>query len=175
MHEDPLAQTVTPGELTLVAASGLTDAGKGKVPCKKDVNTAPAIQLTASNLISLDSPFLSEPLVDAGDGADPEANLEHSVISNQTATTTDPYVSASASLHTSQELASGARFEELWNACGEFRARGWSEDAVEAVMRRLQGLGMQMDVLPAGDVPFEGICALMTPSAVVSDRRAFHR
>ena len=168
-QDDPLAQTVTPGDLALGVALSLEEtkkrSGMGKSPKKVGSLSpviAPVVQKQTSNLIALDSPFLSEPLVDASLNENDEGSkkpaqsiaLEQSMLS--TASTTEAYVSASTSLRSSLEIPLGARFEEMWKTSEKVKARGWSEDAVDVVMRRLQGAGMQMDVLDADDAPFEG-------------------
>jgi hypothetical protein len=162
--QEELARTVTPGELTLAAATGM-NAPLPKSPPKKKVHTPSVVEKKHTpNLISLDSPFLSEPLVEPASSPP----LDHSVASIQgtVATTSSAYVSANASLRTSPEPDAGAesdvlvdrnpwigigkRFEDLWDSDERLssKGRGWSENAMDGLLRRLQSLGMRTEVLP---------------------------
>lgn len=177
-EHDPLAETVTPGDLALGIVAGLKDSKlksgtqylevKGEKVTSNATSPVVSKQKQMSNLIALDSPFLSEPLVDADIEPHPSKPFHNTSPTlapaldqsmHSTASTTEPYVSASTSLRSSFE-GSRVDFAEMWEAStqtnGGFRGRGWSEDTVEHVMRRLHDAGMQMDVLAVDDAPFEG-------------------
>lgn len=49
-------------------------------------------------------------------------------------------------------------FASVWDAATAFSARGWCDGTLDAVVRRLQGLGFPrgLSVLPADQPPFEG-------------------
>ena len=49
-------------------------------------------------------------------------------------------------------------FASVWDAARAFSARGWCDGTLDAVVRRLQGLGFPrgLSVLPADQPPFEG-------------------
>jgi len=49
-------------------------------------------------------------------------------------------------------------FASVWDAATMFSARGWCDGTLDAVVRRLQGLGFPrgLSVLPADQPPFEG-------------------
>jgi AP-4 complex subunit epsilon-1 len=49
-------------------------------------------------------------------------------------------------------------FASVWDAAAVFSARGWCDGTLDAVVRRLQGLGFPrgLSVLPADQPPFEG-------------------
>jgi AP-4 complex subunit epsilon-1 len=49
-------------------------------------------------------------------------------------------------------------FANVWGAAAAFSARGWCDGTLDAVVRRLQGLGFPrgLAVLPADQPPFEG-------------------
>lgn len=155
--ETDLAQTVTAGELALAVGGGSKFARPpdNKVKEMRRPESEQVIQpveknnvpsKAASNLIALDSPFLSEPLVDVFDQAPATPPIS------------SPYVSANTSLRTSPER--GPSFEELWSALvaneNTFSARGWYDDASDIAVRRLQSLRMRMEVLPADVAPYEG-------------------
>ncbi|KAL5534648.1 hypothetical protein ACEPAG_1111 [Sanghuangporus baumii] len=156
-----LAKTVTAGELTLAAGAGneFTNAyrsKKSKMPSlehsTRNLTLTDEATNVSTSLLSLDSPFLPEPLVDLKDSmAEISARPPKSLTASGG---TPPYVSASTSLRTSPEP--GQNFEALWSELDVFSARGWCEDAVDVVVRRLQGLGLRMDVLEADVLPFEG-------------------
>ena len=104
------------------------------------------------NLISLDSPFLDEALVDASPGP---VSIPLPV---------SPIVGFPLSpLPNSDGLAlsePSPGIGELWTAYGEGRtARGWSDGEIEEVVRGLQGLGMEMTVGAADDATFVGECS----------------
>ena len=130
---------------------------KGRIPeiehATKNMKLADQTPDGSSNLLSLDSPFLSEPLVDlkeretTDDSEPPPKPLTASG-------GTPPYVSATTSLRTSPEP--GQNFEALWRELDASSARGWCEDTVDVVVLRLQGLGLRMDVLDPDIAPFEG-------------------
>jgi len=86
------------------------------------------IQSPRTDLISLESPFIAEPR--AGDVTTSEAG-DHD--ENQD-------------------------FAGVWDAATAFSARGWCDGTLDAVVRRLQGLGFPrgLSVLPADQPPFEG-------------------
>ena len=111
-----------------------------------------------SDLLSIDSPFLPEPLVDINVSVEANTAALPSATSGTPPQASSPYVSASASLRTSPEP--GQNFEELWSELGSvdgaFSARGWCEDAVDVVVRKLQGLEIRMDVLDVDVPPFRG-------------------
>ncbi|KAL5535126.1 hypothetical protein ACEPAF_3220 [Sanghuangporus sanghuang] len=154
-----LAKTVTAGELTLAAGAeneftNVYRSKKSKIPSlehsTRNVKLTDEATNVSTNLLSLDSPFLPEPLVDLKDRV-----MEVSLPKPLTASGgTPPYVSASTSRRTSPEP--GQNFEALWSELDAFSSRGWCEDAVDVVVRRLQGLGLRMDVLEADVLPFEG-------------------
>ncbi|KAL5495678.1 hypothetical protein ACEPAI_1141 [Sanghuangporus weigelae] len=156
-----LAKTVTAGELTLAAGTEneFTDAyrsKKSKIPSlehsTRNLKLTDEATNVSTSLLSLDSPFLPEPLVDLKDSV---AEVSAPPPKPLTASGgTPPYVSASTSLRTSPEP--GQNFEALWSELDAFSSRGWCEDAADVVVRRLQGLGLRMDVLEADVLPFEG-------------------
>jgi len=82
------------------------------------------------DLISLDTPFISES--QQGDGSVPEPEPEQSEPNHD--------------------------FAHVWDTTSAFSARGWCDDTLEAVVRRLQGLGFPrgLAVLPADQSPFQG-------------------
>ncbi|KAH8120666.1 hypothetical protein DFH11DRAFT_82507 [Phellopilus nigrolimitatus] len=146
-----LTRTVTAGELTLAMASGkepdrVSSREKGKIHDLGDTNghftSGAAPTKPAMNLMALDSPFLTEPLVDVDGPPTPPS----------------PYVSANASLRTTPEPE--PTFEEVWSAlisdASTFSARGWCDHAVDVAVRRLQGIGLRMDVVPVDVAPFKG-------------------
>jgi AP-4 complex subunit epsilon-1 len=49
-------------------------------------------------------------------------------------------------------------FANVWDTASTFSARGWCDGTLDAVVRRLQGLGppQELTVLPADQPPFEG-------------------
>jgi hypothetical protein len=49
-------------------------------------------------------------------------------------------------------------FANVWDTASTFSARGWYDGTLDAVVRRLQGLGSprELAVLPADQPPFEG-------------------
>jgi AP-4 complex subunit epsilon-1 len=66
-----------------------------------------------------------------------------------------PFISdPSESLATSQDDTSD--FENVWKALENNNARGWCEVATDVVVRRLQGLRLDMKVIPIDRPPFEG-------------------
>jgi len=80
------------------------------------------------DLISLESPFIAEPK--AGEVTAPEAG----------------------------DRDEDQDFTVVWDAATAFSARGWCDGTLDAVVRRLQGLGFPrgLSVLPADQPPFEG-------------------
>ncbi|KAI5124394.1 hypothetical protein M0805_008279 [Coniferiporia weirii] len=149
-----LTRTVTAGELTLAMRSGMSLDGmsprEGRriresekvsvITTRSDAPAKPAVPL-----VTLDSPFASEPLVDVADRPG-------------TPSASSPYVSASASLRTTPEPEPS--FEEMWSVLtvneNAFSARGWCDDPMDVAVRRLQSIGLWMDVVPADVPPFEG-------------------
>jgi hypothetical protein len=49
-------------------------------------------------------------------------------------------------------------FADVWDTASAFSARGWYDGTLDAVVRRLQGLGFPrgLSVLPADQPPFQG-------------------
>lgn len=121
------SRTISAGELALTADS---------LPKVAQDSVMPNI-----DLLSINSPFLAEPVVEG---------------------LPSPYVSASTSLRNSPEPDHREVFETLWHVfetgTKAVNARGWYEETVEHAVRLLQGLGIKMDVVPVDDFPFEGTC-----------------
>ncbi|OCH93386.1 ARM repeat-containing protein [Obba rivulosa] len=134
--EDPLARTLTPGDLALAAGQrDLQPLAKVSTRDRSDWGPAfPSTQpLSAAqsadkdelasrvDLITLDSPFIAEPSVSLVGALNPKPD-----------------------------------FEITWNSLESFNSRGWSEATVEIVLGRLQGSQWQPRVIPADHTPFQG-------------------
>ncbi|TFK46615.1 ARM repeat-containing protein [Heliocybe sulcata] len=128
LHEDPLARTVTAGDLTLAAGDPdlIRAAERGSKNQGELSNSVPDLlvddevsSMQGSDLIALESPFVSEP-----------ADLGSSV--------------------------SSPDFETIWSDMERTNLRGWCDFSIDAVVRRLQGLQLAMRVIAADQLPFEG-------------------
>ncbi|THH15512.1 hypothetical protein EW146_g4974 [Bondarzewia mesenterica] len=133
-----VGRTVTPGQLALMAGSEeLRNASRVRISTISPKQPTP-VDLMGSriDLISLDSPFISDPTV----------SLDHAL--------------AQPGFRTSTAEDEPERpehdFEGSWNALKKYEARGWCEVPTDSVIRRLQGLQYRMVVLSADQPPFEG-------------------
>ena len=63
----------------------------------------------------------------------------------------------------------GSEFEKLWNIFEDTDARGWCGASTDVVVRRLQGLALDMRVIAADRLPFDGRfrCHFMSQTYVV--------
>lgn len=61
-------------------------------------------------------------------------------------------------------------FEQAWETLDKLTSRGWCEEPIEAVVRKLQTLQCNMSVLPADQGPFQGE---WHPSRATSDSCPF--
>jgi len=67
----------------------------------------------------------------------------------------------------------GSEFERLWHAFEDTDTRGWCGESTDVVVRRLQGLALDMRVIAADRPPFDGdLKLLMTEGATASRRTA---
>ncbi|TDL21032.1 ARM repeat-containing protein [Rickenella mellea] len=198
--EDGLARTVTAGELALAGGSDgfstkgalkgfVHEDGSGEREARtpRSTTSRPRVhkvdELTRSaDLISLDSPFLSEP------EHFEMHKIEHPVPVPAPPTLTaqavhqSPFSPGSAldgSVADSRESGNAGQrlsFEEAWNALdkttGGVNSRGWCEAPMEEVVLRLQGLGFHMDVIPTDMAPFIGeLKVLVGATTLESERR----
>lgn len=131
-------------------------------------------------MIALDSPFLSDPFVnppspssfhskDPSYTGDPAPLMESTLSKGATSSQPSPYVSANTSLRTTPEPENSLSFETFWNTSapesGGISARGWCEDLVENVIRKLQALpGVRMDVISGDLGPFMGVYIRLPPA-----------
>lgn len=131
-------------------------------------------------MIALDSPFLSDPFVnppspssfhskDPSYTGDPAPLMESTLSKGATSSQPSPYVSANTSLRTTPEPENSLSFEAFWNTSapdsGGISARGWCEDLVENVIRKLQALpGVRMDVISGDLGPFMGVYIRLPPA-----------
>jgi len=137
-----MAKTITAGDLALAEASeeGLlvpqsrnprdTVATKRNPEPKKDELTKKV------DLITLDSPFLSEPML-------------------RTASSSSQGEGSGA---TSFASLPETNFDVIWaesEASGN-STRGWLDAPLDSAVLRLQGIGMHIDVVPIDDAPFVG-------------------
>lgn len=99
------------------------------------------------DLITLDSPFsgdlISEPAPPSPFRAPSLASSAASMVASD--------AGARADLDT-------ADFGTAWAALPSFTARGWSERAVSAAVRRMRSLGYRVVVVASDRPPFEGAC-----------------
>ena len=71
-------------------------------------------------------------------------------------------------------------FANVWDTASAFSARGWYDGTLDAVVRRLQGLGFPrgLSVLPADQPPFQGrlgLCSCIAPRGISLIAAANHR
>ncbi|KAI0636737.1 ARM repeat-containing protein [Trametes polyzona] len=125
-YEDPLALTVTAGDLTLAAQTADLRSISSGSP-RSRLSPLPVVQILdeeapAPDLIALDSPFISEPA---------------------------PSIASTLSIAEHD-------FEPTWNALESSTSRGWCESSIDAVLRKLQGLHRRLKVSERDSPPFEG-------------------
>ncbi|KAI0372895.1 ARM repeat-containing protein [Pilatotrama ljubarskyi] len=132
-YEDPLAMTVTPGDLTIAAQTSDLRSIASTSP-RSNLSPLPVVQILdeetsvsfrsreESDLITLESPFLSEPA---------------------------PSIASTLSIAEHD-------FETTWNSLESSTARGWCEASIDAILRRLQGLQRRLKVTERDRPPFEG-------------------
>jgi AP-4 complex subunit epsilon-1 len=63
----------------------------------------------------------------------------------------------------------GSEFEKLWNTFESTDARGWCEVSTDVVVRRLQGLALDIRVIAADRLPFEGVFRTFVHGATFRD------
>ncbi|KAI0748602.1 ARM repeat-containing protein [Daedaleopsis nitida] len=135
-YQDPMAMTVTAGDLTLAAQTSdlrsIPSMGLSPLPIVQILDEEPS--MVPADLIALDSPFMSEPA--------------------------PPSIAAAMSNMSIGELD----FEATWDALKSGAARGWCESSIDTVLRKLQGLQRRLRVTERDRPPFEGdlkivICA----------------
>ncbi|KAL1944674.1 hypothetical protein VTO73DRAFT_3104 [Trametes versicolor] len=125
-YEDPLAMTVTAGDLTLAAqTSDLRSISSGSP--RSHLSPLPIVQIldeeaSSVDLLGLDSPFMAEPALSI---ASTLSIAEHD-------------------------------FEATWSSLESSTSRGWCESSMDAVLRRLQGLQRRLKVTERDRPPFEG-------------------
>lgn len=95
--------------------------------------------------------------------------MESTLSKGATSSQPSPYVSANTSLRTTPEPENSLSFEGFWNTSapdsGGIGARGWCEDLVENVIRKLQALpGVRMDVISGDLGPFMGVHIRLPPA-----------
>ncbi|KAI0362383.1 ARM repeat-containing protein [Trametes cingulata] len=125
-HDDPLAMTVTPGDLTIAAQTSDLRSIASTSP-RSNLSPLPVVQIldeetSGTDLIALDSPFISEPA---------------------------PSIASTLSIAEHD-------FEATWESLESSTARGWCEASIDAILRRLQGLQRHLKVTERDRPPFEG-------------------
>ncbi|KAI0285247.1 armadillo-type protein [Russula brevipes] len=133
-HDD-LTRTVTAGDLAFAAGSPELRAFSPQLQPVRSPPVSPAAKPETINLLSpradlitLESPFIPEP---------------------KPSEVTSPGPGQGGQDHD---------FTNVWDAASAFSARGWSDGTLDAVVRRLQGLGFSrgLSVIPADQPPFQG-------------------
>ncbi|KZT71326.1 ARM repeat-containing protein [Daedalea quercina L-15889] len=124
--QDPLARTMSPGELALVAGDELETLSVGspkQTPSLPMVNVLDEDESTTNaDLIALDSPFMSEPaasisdVLEVDDIHDSNTHLEE-------------------------------KFKADWDSMSDSNARGWCEVSAETVVGRLQNSAEHWSVI----------------------------
>ena len=94
------------------------------------------------DLISLDSPFLPEPVV----------SLSQAILSSP-APVHNPVSEVRQAIYSPEQ-----DFTRIWNAREKHNARGWTEAPLDVIVRRLQTIQLHLVVLSADQPPFEGDC-----------------
>ncbi|KAI0003205.1 armadillo-type protein [Russula compacta] len=127
---DDLSRTVTAGDLAIAAGSPELRALS---PLVRSPPGSPAPKPESINLLS------------------PRADL----ISLDTPFITEPQP---GEVRAPEEDEQNHDFASVWDAASAFSARGWCDGTLDAVVRRLQGLGFPrgLAVLPADQPPFQG-------------------
>ncbi|KAI0819517.1 ARM repeat-containing protein [Trametes gibbosa] len=126
-YEDPLAMTVTAGDLTLAAQTSDLRSISSQGSPRSHLSPLPVVQILdedalPADLIALDSPFITEP---------------------------SPSIASTLSIAEHD-------FETTWNSLESSTSRGWCESSMDAVLRRLQGLQRRLKVTERDRAPFEG-------------------
>ncbi|KAH9930688.1 ARM repeat-containing protein [Fomitopsis serialis] len=133
--QDPLARTMSPGDLALAAGDELETlsvASPRQTPSLPVVNVMDEDNLTTrADLIALDSPFMSEPVASISDVLGHMRDLN---------------------------VVSEDDFRQEWDGMSDSNARGWCEASPETVVERLQNASGHWNVrfMPAEQEPFPG-------------------
>lgn len=138
-----VGETVSPGELALVAGRGELDqiiSPNASTPTRTMPPTPVDLLGSRMDLISLDSPFLPEPVV----------SLSQAILSSP-APVHNPVSEVQQAIYSPEQ-----DFTRIWNAREKHNARGWTEAPLDVIVRRLQTIQLHLVVLSADQPPFEG-------------------